>query len=154
MINSTNAISLGRGGHGGSPLQLRPLLKWAGGKRWLVSHLKPIWEARAQRRYVEPFCGGLAVVLGLQPKQALLNDINPHLINFYRHVQDGLRMRVRMRNDEDLFYRQRERFNNLIRRGKAHTAAWPRKILPAATGNSCRRRSSFECNSAIVIGSC
>src|SRR5690349_22925714 len=85
---------------------LKPPLKWAGGKRWLVSHLKPIWEANAERRYVEPFCGGLAVVLGLQPKQALLNDVNPHLINFYRHVQNGLEVRVRMRNDEELFYRQ------------------------------------------------
>jgi DNA adenine methylase len=51
--------------------------------------------SNTQRRYVEPFCGGLAVVLALQPKQALLNDVNPHLINFYRHVQNGLRMRVR-----------------------------------------------------------
>ncbi|HKG98650.1 MAG TPA: Dam family site-specific DNA-(adenine-N6)-methyltransferase [Pyrinomonadaceae bacterium] len=99
----------------------KPPLKWAGGKRWLVSHLKPIWEANAQRRYVEPFCGGLALVLGLQPQQALLNDINPHLINFYRHLQNGLRVRVPMRNDEKLFYRHRERFNRLIRDGKADT---------------------------------
>lgn len=99
----------------------KPPLKWAGGKRWLVSHLKPIWEANAQRRYVEPFCGGLALVLGLQPQQALLNDINPHLINFYRHLQNGLRVRVPMRNDETLFYRHRERFNRLIRDGKADT---------------------------------
>jgi DNA adenine methylase len=100
----------------------KPPLKWAGGKRWLVSHLKPIWELNDQRRYVEPFCGGLAVVLGLQPKQALLNDINSHLINFYRHVQNGLQMRLQMRNDEELFYRHRDRFNRLIRNGKANTA--------------------------------
>jgi DNA adenine methylase len=99
----------------------KPPLKWAGGKRWLVSHLKPIWEQHAERRYVEPFCGGLAVVLGLQPQQALLNDINPHLINFYRHVQRGLEMRMPMRNDEQLFYRHRERFNQLIRNGKAQS---------------------------------
>jgi DNA adenine methylase len=114
-----------RGAHGVAPLQnvpLRPPLKWAGGKRWLVSHLKTRWEANAERRYVEPFCGGLAVVLGLQPKHALLNDINPHLINFYRQVQNGLRMRLQMRNDEALFYRHRERFNGLIRKGKADTA--------------------------------
>src|SRR5215211_2285277 len=121
MIDSINTISLTTDGHGGPHLQLKPPLKWAGGKRWLVSHLKPIWEVHTQRRYVEPFCGGLGVVLGLQPKQALLNDINPHLINFYRHMQKGLRMRVRMRNDAELFYRHRERFNRLIRRGKAHT---------------------------------
>ena len=100
---------------------LKPPLKWAGGKRWLVPHLKPIWEANAERRYVEPFCGGLAVVLGLQPKQALLNDVNPHLINFYAHVQKGLTLRLRMRNDEELFYRHRERFNRLIRKGRALT---------------------------------
>ncbi|HJU93467.1 MAG TPA: Dam family site-specific DNA-(adenine-N6)-methyltransferase [Pyrinomonadaceae bacterium] len=99
----------------------KPPLKWAGGKRWLVPYLKPIWESNSNRRYVEPFCGGLAVVLGLQPEQALLNDINPHLINFYRHVQDGLEMRIEMRNDEKLFYQHRERFNQLGRRGKAHT---------------------------------
>ena len=100
---------------------LKPPLKWAGGKRWLVSHLKPLWEANAHRRYVEPFCGGLAVVLGLQPQQALLNDVNPHLINFYRQVQNGLRVRIETRNDEELFYRHRERFNELIRKAKAQT---------------------------------
>jgi len=101
---------------------LKPPLKWAGGKRWLAPHLKPIWEANAARRYVEPFCGGLAVALGLQPPHALLNDVNPHLINFYRQVQNGLEIRVATRNDEKLFYRHRERFNQLIRRGKAQTA--------------------------------
>jgi len=30
---------------------------------------------------VEPFCGGLAVTLGLRPARALLNDANPHVIN-------------------------------------------------------------------------
>ena len=99
----------------------KPPLKWAGGKRWLVSHLKPIWDKNTGRRYVEPFCGGLAVVLGLQPQHALLNDINPHLINFYRQVQKGLQMRVRARNEEELFYRHRDRFNRLIRRGKAES---------------------------------
>ena len=44
--------------------------------------------ARA-RRLVEPFCGGLAVALGLKPAAALLNDANPHLVNFYRWLQRG-----------------------------------------------------------------
>ena len=100
---------------------LKPPLKWAGGKRWLAPHLKTIWAANATRRYVEPFCGGLAVALGLQPQHALLNDVNPHLINFYAHVQRGLEMTLPMRNDEKLFYRHRERFNRLIRKGAAGT---------------------------------
>src|ERR1044072_887531 len=40
---------------------LRPPLKWAGGKRWQVPHLRPLWEAHRDKRLVEPFCGGLAV---------------------------------------------------------------------------------------------
>lgn len=101
---------------------LKPPLKWAGGKRWLVAHLAPIWKRYARRKYVEPFCGGLAVALGLQPKHALLNDVNPHLINFYRHLQTGLTLRVEMRNNEQLFYRHRARFNELIQNGGAATA--------------------------------
>ena len=98
---------------------IKPPLKWAGGKRWLVSHLAPIWERYATHRYVEPFCGGLAVALGLQPKRALLNDVNPHLVNFYRHLQHGLTLRIDMRYDEQLFYKHRARFNKLIRNGGA-----------------------------------
>src|SRR5581483_7002706 len=64
-------------------ITIRPPLKWAGGKRWQVPHLKPLWESHSHRRLVEPFCGGLAVTLGLMPERALLNDANPHLINFY-----------------------------------------------------------------------
>ena len=101
------------------PVTLKPPLKWAGGKRWLVPHLKPIWDRYSNRRYVEPFCGGLAVVLGLQPERALLNDINPHLINFYRHLQIGLQPRIKMRYNKQLFYKHRARFNALIQNGGA-----------------------------------
>jgi hypothetical protein len=73
---------------------LRPPLKWAGGKRWQVPHLEPLWRAHAHRRLVEPFCGGLAVTLGLQPQRALLNDINPHLINFYEWLKRGLHVDI------------------------------------------------------------
>ena len=101
---------------------LRPPLKWAGGKRWQVPHLEPLWSAHRHRRLVEPFCGGLAVTLGLLPSKALLNDANPHLVNFYRWLQKGLVSNLEMRNNEALFYRHRARFNDLLRRGRAETA--------------------------------
>ncbi len=102
----------------GAPI-LRPPLKWAGGKRWLVPHLEPLWRAQDPRRLVEPFCGGLAVALGLNPERALLNDVNPHPVNFYRRLQEGLTIRVAMRNERDLYYRHRSDFNRLTatRRG-------------------------------------
>lgn len=107
-----------------SPVEarLKPPLKWAGGKRWLVPYLAALWEAQSSRRYLEPFCGGLAAPLGLQPRRAVLNDLNPHLINFYVQVQRGLKVRIEMRNDERLFYRHRDRFNDIVRIGKSETA--------------------------------
>lgn len=104
---------------------LRPPLKWAGGKRWQLPYLRPLWETQSRRRLVEPFCGGLAVALGLQPKHALLNDANSHLINFYQWVQRGLRIDLEMQNDERLFYRHRTEFNGLLqaRRGDNREAA-------------------------------
>ena len=103
------------------PATLRPPLKWAGGKRWQVPHLRPLWAPHRERRLVEPFCGGLAVSLGLQPARALLNDTNPHLISFYRWLQRGLRIEVEMANDKALYYRHRRRFNELLASGDAET---------------------------------
>src|SRR5216117_2628975 len=85
-------------------VSLRPPLKWAGGKRWLVRYLLPYWGKHSERRLVEPFCGGLAVTLGLMPERALLNDRNPHLINFYSWLKRGLEITIPMENDETLFY--------------------------------------------------
>ncbi len=97
---------------------LKPPLKWAGGKRWLVPHLRQYWQDHQARRYVEPFCGGLALPLAFAPERALLNDTNPHLIDFYRHLQRGLALTIDARNDKALYYRQRERFNQLVRDGQ------------------------------------
>ena len=98
---------------------LAPPLKWAGGKRWQVPHIRKFWERENHWRLVEPFCGGLAVTLGLKPDRALLNDVNPHLMNFYRQIQKGLKISIEMRNDRVLFYEHRDRFNELLRNGKA-----------------------------------
>src|SRR5947207_11118514 len=86
---------------------LPPPLKWAGGKRWQLPYLRKYWQRESHRRLVEPFCGGLAVSLGLVPKRAVLNDINPHLINFYSWLQRGLRITIEMKYDAALFYRHR-----------------------------------------------
>jgi DNA adenine methylase len=101
---------------------LKPPLKWAGGKRWLVPYLLPLWEADSERRLVEPFCGGLAVTLGLDPGKATLNDGNPHLINFYSWLARGLVIPSPMENDEKQFYAHRQRFNELLRRGGEKTS--------------------------------
>ena len=52
------------------------------------------------------------------PARALLNDANPHLIDFYRWLQKGLRVDLPTENDEGLFYQHRDRFNALLSAGK------------------------------------
>ncbi len=101
---------------------LAPPLKWAGGKRWQVPFLEPLWRPHAHRRLVEPFCGGLAVALGLRPQRALLNDVNPHVIAFYRWLQRGLRIDLPLENDETLYYAHRVRYNALLAAGEGDGA--------------------------------
>jgi DNA adenine methylase len=128
---------------------LKPVLKWAGGKRWQVPYLRDLWRPHAHRRLVEPFCGGLSVALGLRPSRALLNDANPHLVNFYRWLQRGLCIDLPMANDEALFYAHRDRFNRLLITGKGgsrEAAALFYYLNRTAYNGLCRFNRSGEFN--------
>jgi DNA adenine methylase len=95
---------------------LPPPLKWAGGKRWLVPELQRLWQGHEKRRLVEPFVGGMAIALNLRPNEALLNDHNVHLVNFYEWLQKGLKIDVPSDSDEETYYANRNRFNEIIAR--------------------------------------
>lgn len=132
---------------------MRPLLKWAGGKRWLVPVLQGIWqqydEANQDTKLVEPFAGGLAVVLGLNPRTALLNDMNVHLINFYQHVRKGLVVPQRLHNNADFYYSTREQFNYLIATNQHKTqeaAIMFYYLMRTGFNGLCRFNSSGEFN--------
>ena len=72
---------------------VRPLLKWAGGKRQLLPQLRRFYPAEFGR-YVEPFVGSGAVFFDLynagrlRGKDALLIDSNADLIGCYETVRD------------------------------------------------------------------
>jgi len=67
---------------------VEPLLKWAGGKRWLTSGDKlPLPDS--YERYVEPFLGSGAVFFYLEPEKSVISDRNPDLISFYEVVRDS-----------------------------------------------------------------
>ena len=61
------------------------------------------------------------MTLGLNPERALLNDINPHLINFYEWLKRGLRVDIPLEYDSRVFYSHRARFNTLLREGHTGT---------------------------------
>ncbi len=64
-------------------------LRYPGGKQrvldWLVRFL-PRKEA-IDGRFVEPFVGGGAIFFALNPRGALLTDLNPELIDLYRGIR-------------------------------------------------------------------
>lgn len=101
--------------------KLKPILKWVGGKRWLVPKLYDIWSEYNHLTLVEPFTGGMSVALGLIPNKAILNDANPHLINLYKQVKKGLDFKHRFQNTETYYYNKRDQFNKLIINNKVTT---------------------------------
>lgn len=65
-----------------------PFLKWAGGKRWLSNQLSEMTSGLQYNRYIEPFLGGGASFFALNPKSALLSDVNVRLIECYLAIRD------------------------------------------------------------------
>lgn len=70
-------------------LILQPILKWAGGKRQLLSQIEKYFPKK-MTAYYEPFIGGGAVLFHLQPKNAVINDYNKDLINCYITIKENL----------------------------------------------------------------
>jgi DNA adenine methylase len=117
---------------------VRPILKWAGGKRQLLPELRPFYP-RVFARYVEPFLGSGAVFLDLynagllDGRRVALSDINADVIGCYLMVRDrpaavvaalrALEGRHRRRGEAH-FYDVRDNAFNPTRR-HVHAAADP-----------------------------
>jgi DNA adenine methylase len=68
---------------------IAPFVKWVGGKRQLMPTLLKLFPKNITN-YVEPFIGGGAVLFELQPKNAIINDLNSELINAYNVIKTDL----------------------------------------------------------------
>jgi DNA adenine methylase Dam len=107
---------------------VRPLLKWAGGKRQLLPALEQYYPLKFER-YLEPFVGSGAVFFHLasagmlEGRPVILSDINTDLIGCYRAVRDEtesviaslqtLEREHRRRGDACYYDVRDERFNPL-----------------------------------------
>lgn len=103
-----------------------PFVKWAGGKRQLITQIRERMPEK-YNDYYEPFVGGGAVIFDLLPANALINDINKALINTYRTIcnePDAFLKEVnRLDNDmwEDgkkYYYSIREHYNDKLMRSE------------------------------------
>jgi DNA adenine methylase len=116
---------------------VRPILKWAGGKRQLLPALRPYYPA-AFDRYVEPFLGSGAVFLDCHNRGVLagrtvsLSDINADIIGCYRMVRDEVEAVIagltalengHRANGSAHFYEVRDQRFNAIRRDLQRAAS-------------------------------
>lgn len=108
----------------------KPFLKWVGGKTQLLSEIRSYYPSDVNK-YCEPFVGGGATLFDLidkvNPETILINDINPELINCYRHIKnrhiDVIRLLSQIQSEflskntlkrKEYFDLKRNRFNELI----------------------------------------
>lgn len=72
--------------------RVRPFLRWAGGKRWFIEHLKELIEGQEFTSYYEPFLGGGSIFFSLSFDNAAvtLSDANTELIDTYIAIRDGV----------------------------------------------------------------
>ncbi len=86
---------------------VKPFLKWAGGKRQLLSKIGQ-YVPQNFNIYYEPFVGAGAVLFDLRPRRAVINDINTELINAYRVIKDRVDELISVlslhKNDEKYYY--------------------------------------------------
>ena len=89
------------------------MLKYRGGKSKeiprIMSHIP-----RFQGRYIEPFVGGGALFFYIEPRKAIINDINTKLINFYLGVRDNYpSLRTELNCIEETYSQNRRDFELL-----------------------------------------
>ncbi len=94
---------------------MHPIVKWAGGKTQILDKLL----AKAPKKfktYYEPFVGGGAFFLSLQPNKAVINDTNKELMAIYKCLKNDawfekmvlLVKQHEANNSEEYFYKVRE----------------------------------------------
>lgn len=66
---------------------VKPLLRWAGGKSWLVKRLRTLLPSNIGT-YYEPFLGGGSLFFNLLPENAVLADVNERLVETYEIIRD------------------------------------------------------------------
>jgi len=95
---------------------MKPLVKYRGGKSNEIPNIAqhiPNYKGR----YIEPFFGGGALYFYLEPKRAIINDINSKLMAFYSGVRDGYsNLRKELDEIEKIYTANRRQFDALKRK--------------------------------------
>ena len=92
----------------------RGMLRWAGGKSWLTPTL--VRSLPNFKRYIEPFCGAANLFFAIEPKHAILADLNPMLISTYstltKHSESIINSLLHIPVNADVYYQVRKELYN------------------------------------------
>lgn len=132
-------------------VKAKPFLKWAGGKRQIVSELKKYIPAEYDC-YYEPFVGAGALLFELSPQKAVINDSNKELMNVYDVLCDYEKYNkmckilnsYEIKNNEEFYYeiRNKDRNKSTFNRMSDYTKAARTIYLNKACFNGLYRVNS------------
>lgn len=132
------------------PTGIKPPIKWVGGKRQFLPKIAGLFAKSRASTLIEPFFGGGSVTLGIRPQRAIVNDLNPHLINFWQQCSQFELNPAAFNNPntEDAFYAARDVFNSYYKNNTNgyHPANLFYYLLKTCHGGVCRFNQSGEFN--------
>ena len=67
---------------------MKPIIKWSGGKSDEIKIFEKYFPDNYET-YIEPFVGGGSVYFNLEPQKAVISDVHPELIDFYKTIANG-----------------------------------------------------------------
>jgi DNA adenine methylase len=127
--------------------EIKPILKWVGGKRELIPYIREFYVKLKPNNYIEPFYGGGAVYLdvintfGIEfSKKSIIGDINSDLIELYKNIKSAPEKIELNCNKIELLYKQkgyyyiRDRFNGVD-----------------SAGNKLEKFENFERSAALIL---
>lgn len=92
---------------------MNPMIKYRGGKSKEIVHFLNNMP-KQYSRYIEPFLGGGALYFYLQPKKAIINDINCKLYSFYKEMQEKYPdVRKQLDKLQEIYQENQKAYENL-----------------------------------------
>lgn len=99
-------------------LIIKPFLRWAGGKSLFANDIVTNFPPKnIIKNYYEPFLGAGSVFLTFKPDNAILTDLNSHLIQTFQAISSdpylvySYLIDFAANNSKDFYYRLRDHYN-------------------------------------------
>jgi DNA adenine methylase len=105
---------------------VKPVLKWVGGKRELIPQIREYYKNLKFNKYIEPFFGGGSVYLDIistfgekQISDSIINDVNSDLIELYKNIKSYPNEIISKCNELEIvyyskgYYYIRDRYNGI-----------------------------------------